>query len=247
MPESNELIEPKPDTLKTEGEKPVEKKEEAKPDPLAELEARLSAKFEKEIKERDDRIAALTKPVQPQGPTVVEKIDVYKDLGTKIWEDTPQALRTLRDEIKKEVTAELTGKYQAEKNEERFWDSVYRENKSFNRDEDHWVLQAVLNENVQSWQGYSIPKIKEELSKEATKRLARLEARKERKSDPSAPSLTLSSASPPQPRREAEPEKPKTLSQMIRERQQERQTALHKRLAERTRDDRGRYTSKELN
>jgi hypothetical protein len=234
-----ELIEPAPKEIGGEAEVP-EIKEPVK-DPLVELEARLTAKFEKEIKERDDRIAALNKPKEQPGPTVVEKIDIYKDLGTKIWEDTPAALKSLRDEIKKEVSEELRGEYRAQKSEEKFWDDFYRSNKSFSRDDDHWVVQAVVNENFSQWKDLPVNKVKEELAKETEKRLARIEARKERNVDKSAPTMGLSSSSSPSPKREPAEEKPKTLSQMIRDKQQMRQTALFKRQESRGRDDQGRF------
>lgn len=236
--EKAELIEPPPEKI-GEPEKEPEKKEPEK-DPLVELEARLTARFEKEIKERDDRISALSKPIQP-GPTVVEKIDIYKDLGTKIWEDTPAALKTLRDEIKKEVTTELRGEYQAARSEEKFWDDFYRHNKTFDRGEDHWVVQAIVQENFSAWKNLPVADVRDKLAKETEKRLARIEARKERSGDSKAPSLSLSSASAPSPKRETKEEAPRTLSQMIREKQQMRQTALFKRQEARGRDDQGRF------
>lgn len=245
--EKTELIEPKPDTLKAGEEEAVEKKEEAKPDPLAELEARLTARFEKEIKERDDKISALSKPVQQPGPTVVEKIDIYKDLGTKIWEDTPAALKSLRDEIKKEVTTELRGEYQSARSEEKFWDDFYRHNKTFDRAEDHWVVQAIVQENFASWKDLPVARVREELAKETEKRLARIEARKDRGGDPKGATLSLSSASAPSPRRETVPDAgPTSVSEWLRNRHKARNTSIAKRQEARTRDDQGRFR-KELN
>ncbi len=244
MPESKtDLKEPLPETI---GDAP-EKKEEQKPDPLAELEARLTAKFQKEIESRDDKIAALSKPIQQPGPTVVEKIDIYEKLGTKLWENTPEAMRELRNEIKKEVTSELRGEYQSARSEEKFWDAFYRDNKILNRDEDHWVAEAIVRENFSAWKDMPVAKVRDELAKEAEKRLARMEARKERKGDDKAPSLSLSSASAPSPKKEVTEEKPRTLSQMLRDRQQQRQTALFKRQEDRTRDNQGRFRKEQVN
>jgi hypothetical protein len=243
VPES-ETREPLPEKIETT----PEKKEEAKPDPFAELEAKLTAKFQKEIEARDSEIAALKRPKEQPGPTVVEKIDIYKDLAQKVWEDTPSALRSLRDEIKKEVTSELRGEYRAAKSEEKFWDTFYRENKAFNRDDDHWVVQAIVNENFADWKEMPVAKVRAELAKETEKRLARIEARKERSGDTKSASLNLSSANAPSPRKEPEETLPRGLSDVLKARQafrQEKQSAFRQRLTEKPRDDRGRY--KEMN
>lgn len=240
------LIQPPPDKLDGSEAEVPEKKEPEK-DPLAELEARLTANFQKEIKERDDKIAALSKPKEQPGPTVVEKIDVYEKLANKIWENTPEGLRELRSEIKKEVTEELRGEYRAAKSEEKFWDDFYRSNKTFNRDDDHWVVQAVVNENFAAWKDLPVAKVKEELAKETEKRLAKIEARKERSIEKGAPTMGLSSSSSPSPKKTQDEPKILTLSQMIKRKQQSRQDALFNRQESRARDSETGRFRKELN
>lgn len=238
MPKEAELIEPPPTGIGEETPK-----EEPKPDPFKELEARLEAKFQKEIQARDDKIASLSKPVSQPGPTVVEKIDIYEKLGTKIWENTPEALREIRNEIKREVTEELTKKYDGARGEERFWDEFYRENAALDRKEDHWIVQAIVNEKYSAWKDKTTDEVRGLLKSEAEKRLAKWEAKKGPKTDSKAPSLSLQSASPTHER--AEPEKQPnvvTLSQVIKKRQALRRESFLQRAEARGRDDKGRYS-----
>lgn len=195
------------------------------PKATADIVRAQQAMFEAERATLRGEITQLKAPAVA-GPTVVEKIDVYKDLGTRIWEDTPSALKAFEDKIVERVR----GEYQAAKGEEAFWDDFYRENPELDRAKDHRMAKAIINENYQRWHSMPIDQVKVELAKRT--RDWALDVQKRFSPVTGKPlSATLEGGSPPSPKATPRETETKVLSlgQIIKQKNEMRQAAMRQR------------------
>ncbi len=208
-----------PETPAEAAAEPGETVEAEKPDPVA----ALREEFNSELAKRDAEIARLRVPVQA-GPTVLEKVPIYKKLATKVFENPEEAFK----EFEEHIESKLTARYQSARSEDQFWDDFYRSNPDFDRAKDHFIIKAELNENIGSWQNLPVQTASEHLAKKAKARLLDIHKRYGPKA-PDRDTTTLEGASSPRPKKQAESEqKVRKLSDVIRERQQQRSEAATK-------------------
>lgn len=98
---------------------------------------------------------------QPEKKPEPEK---ERDWEKLIFEDTPNAVKMLKEDIRKEITSELRGAYQKDMGEKEFWTNFYSENEDLKGDRD--LVSATLGSNMTALQDLPVS--------EAAKKLADL-------------------------------------------------------------------------
>lgn len=87
---------------------------------------------------------------EPAPAPAAQKKDapVERDWEQLIFEDTKNAIKLLRQDIRAEITTELRGEYQRDMSDRQFWDGFYRDNQDLKDDDD--LVKATLGKNMQA-------------------------------------------------------------------------------------------------
>lgn len=93
-----------------------------------------------------------------------EKKPEPRDWEKLIFEDTPNAIALLKEDIRKEITTELRSEYRKDTGEKEFWGGFYSDHEDLKEDKD--LVQATLASNMRALQDLPVS--------EAAKKLADL-------------------------------------------------------------------------
>ena len=179
---------------------------------MAEAMAQRDRDFDRKLNEHANELGQLRKLAQ--GITQSQP-PAPKGYDTLLFEDPVGAVNRLKNEIRQE--------YIQEKKLDQFWNKFYRTNKDLDRDEDDFIVKAILNENLQS-----LATLPEE---DAAAKLADLSRRQilkyqsKNKQDDNEPTPRTRVESPSRATVRAVPPKdegPTTLTQLIKQRRQAR-------------------------
>lgn len=110
-----------------------------------------------------DVLKARPAPV-PQQEKKQEEPPKERDWEELIFKDTPNAIKLLKEDIRKEITSELRGAYQKDMGEKDFWNEFYAGNEDLKEDKD--LVRATLGSNMVALQDLPVS--------EAAKKLADL-------------------------------------------------------------------------
>lgn len=87
------------------------------------------------------------------------------------WSNPDASLKKIKEEAKAEAKAELTEEFnqkQSQKTQlEQFWDGFYKKNSQFNREKDGFLVNAVLQRDMDELGAMKVGKVYEELAKRA--------------------------------------------------------------------------------
>ena len=138
------------------------------------------------------------------------------DLNTLWFEDPTKAARLIEERLE----SKLEGRYRRERALEKFWDGFDRDNPDLR--DDRWVAEATFNEHFDELADMTPVKAREELADRTRKKILKLTA-KVKTTDTRSPVLLepASGDRPPRPARE-EDEGPKSLSEALAARRQQR-------------------------
>lgn len=100
----------------------------------------------------------------PEPQKKAEQKPEERDWEKLIFEDTPNAIKMLKEDIRKEITGELRGAYQQDIGEKEFWRDFYESHGDLKDDRD--LVQATLGSNMKALQDLPVS--------EAAKKLADL-------------------------------------------------------------------------
>lgn len=137
-----------------------------------------------------------------------------KDIGELLFTNPGEAVEAIAQAVSQKVNAGVSA--------DRFWDRFYAEHTDFNRAEDDFLVQAVMNKSWNDLKDLPGPKASAKLAELAKKEILRFSKGSDKgDADPAA---TVESGGPRTPKTESKPkeEPPKTLSQTLKERRKSR-------------------------
>lgn len=156
----------------------------------------------------------MNRPTPPKAPDPEPEPD-WEDL---MFKDPKEYHRLLRQSIEKSVKGELTNSYQQAEGEKDFWRDFYKSNDDLK--DDDFLVKAVLKENLQLLAPMVVPDAAKRLAELTRERIMRYTGNK-------LPSTTKKAvtegSNPPSPvKKEPEPDKVVTLSDLIKARRAKR-------------------------
>lgn len=152
------------------------------------------------------------------------------DYETELFTNPKGAIERLRAEIKSEVKAEMTGQYNAAESSKAFWTTFYDENKDLKGEK--LMVDAVLNRDWAKLKDMDAPKAAKHLAEATKKEIMRLSGGKSESDPDFRPSEGGSNKGTPAKDPKNNEEKPKSLSDIIRARQEQRRTAQYRKTKE---------------
>ena len=179
---------------------------------MAEAMAQRDRDFDRKLNEHANELGQLRKLAQGITQSQPPAPKGYDQL---LFEDPVGAVNRLKAEIRQE--------YVQEKKLEQFWNRFYRSNKDLDRDEDEFIVKAILNENIQTLANLPEEDAAARLADLSRRQILKYQARQKEDEQESArtrvetPSRTTPRAAAPKD------EGPTTITQLIKERRAARQ------------------------
>lgn len=143
-----------------------------------------------------------------------------RDWEKLFFEDTPGAIKALREDIKEEITTELTTKYSTDRNTRDFWAEFYRAHPDLKDDDD--LVQATLNKNAASLGDLPVAVASSKLADLTRERIMRYTGEKK---EPGKKAVVEGGGPPKAPSKQKEPDEIVSLGDVIRARRANRQKA----------------------
>lgn len=179
------------------------------PDPMAALREEVES-LKAELRKRP---AAATPPPAPKE----DPSDEYADFEREFFENPAEAIRRRDERLTKKIQQQLTSEYQRAQSQREFWSKFYDQNQDLKEDDD--LVQATLQKNLSKLQDMPVEDATKRLADLTRERIARYSGGKV----PSGKGRGVEGNDPPRP--PAPPKKEdtrKTLSDLVRERKQQR-------------------------
>jgi len=185
---------------------------------MAEAIAQRDRDFDRKLNENSNELGRLRKLAQDAiQPTAAPQAKPYSQL---LFEDPDGAVQR----IQREVEQRIEGKYIQEKKLEQFWNKFYRSNKDLDRDDDDFIVKAVLNENLNSLANMPEDEAASRLADLSRRQILKYSGKNKDQTDEEpisrarVESASRPSARPAQPREQG----PTTLTDLIKQRQRQR-------------------------
>lgn len=96
---------------------------------------------------------------------------VERDWEQLIFEDTKNAIKLLRQDIRAEITSELRGEYQRDTSDRQFWSDFYAANEDLKTDDD--LVKATLGKNMASLANLPVSEASKKLADLTRERILR--------------------------------------------------------------------------
>lgn len=180
--------------------------------------------------QKEFRDALLARPAAPVAqPQAQQPPPPEPDWDKLIFDKPAETLKLYGDKIKREVTQELTQKYQTETGQREFWSDFYQKNPDLSRDSD--LVQATMNRHLAELADLPVPQASARLAELTRTRIlgyAGINGKGPTRGERSNGRTTIEGAAPPVVRpRAPEPSKgPKTLGELLKERRSTRSRAI---------------------
>lgn len=143
----------------------------------------------------------------PQVEKKQEEPPKERDWEELIFKDTPNAIKLLKEDIRKEITTELRGAYQKDMGEKDFWNEFYASHEDLKEDRD--LVRATLASNMPALQDLPVSEASKKLADLTRARILRYKGGEVDKKNDKKTKVEGSGA--PAPKAKA-PEAPKILS-----------------------------------
>lgn len=159
---------------------------------------------------------------KPAAAPPAPKADDF-DYDTELFTNPKGAVERLKAEIRKEITTEMRGEYNAAESSKTFWNTFYSENADLK--DEKLIVTAVLNRDWAKLKDMDAPKAAKHLAEATKKEIMRLSGGKSA-SDPDFRGEEGGSNKGPKPKAPVDDSNtPKSLSAIIRDRQEARRKA----------------------
>lgn len=212
--EKEELVGPKDGDPFEEPE--LEEDEEQEPDPEEEEEDPRDA----EIAALKSEMESLKRQIPPAQPATEDEEEDDSDLEELIFQDPKQALRIHGERIASRVKKELQREYQQDQGTQKFWNDFFEQYPDLKDDRD--LVEATLSGNLSRLADMPVQDAIKELGRLTRQRISRYQNRNAKK----RPKAQAEGAGQPAPKRQAPAQdRPKTLSDIIKQRRQGRRGA----------------------
>lgn len=147
------------------------------------------------------------RPASPEPEKKAPEPEKERDWEKLIFEDTPNAIKLLKEDIRKEITGELRGAYQKDMGEKEFWGEFYAANEDLKEDKD--LVQATLASHMRALADLPVSEASKRLGDLTRARILRYKGGEvEKKNDKKAKAEGSGAPSS----KKADPEQPKILS-----------------------------------
>lgn len=147
------------------------------------------------------------RPSSPEPEKKAPEPPKERDWEKLIFEDTPNAIALLKEDIRKEITGELRGAYQKDMGEKEFWGDFYASNEDLKEDKD--LVQATLATNMKALADLPVSEASKKLADLTRARILRYKGGEVEKKNEKK---TKVEGSGPPSLKKPEPEQPKILS-----------------------------------
>lgn len=182
----------------------------AKPEWQTALDA-MQAKLDAQDAElRRLKTAAPATPVAK--PPKAEEVD-YEEM---LFSNPNEAVKRIKDDLRREISGELTRSYQKDQSEKTFWTEFYKENADLKDDDD--LVKAILSKNMADLGDLPVKKASERLAELTRDRIGRYT----NKTKGSGRAVAEGSTNGTRTAKTEEPPKPTTLSDIIKARRAKR-------------------------
>lgn len=124
-----------------------------------------------------DKLDAIQKNVSTYGDKInnIELMSSDEKTSTESelfdWSNPDESLKKIKEEAKAEAKAEFTEEFnqkQSQKSQQQqFWDGFYKKNKEFDREKDGFLVNAILQRDMDEFDTMKVGKVYEELAKRA--------------------------------------------------------------------------------
>lgn len=131
------------------------------------------------------------------------------DWEKELFENTPEAIKKLKAEIRGEITTELRSEYRRDKGDSEFWAEFYAEHKDLIKDKD--LVQLTLNSNMSTLGDLSVAEASVKLADLTRARILRYKGEERQKPGKKAVAEAGGGASGGR-KKDDEPEKPEIMS-----------------------------------
>jgi hypothetical protein len=159
-------------------------------------------------------------PSEPKAPPVPPKDPVDDtDWDSLIFSKPKEAVKKIMEVTRQETIKEMTAAYNRQEGNKRFWDSFYAKNTQFDREMDHDLIELTLNKNLATLANIPVAEALTKLADLTTDRLLRYAGG----TRPKGKKAVVEGSAPPAPRRPtAEPSRPGSLGDVIKNRRKAR-------------------------
>jgi hypothetical protein len=165
---------------------------------------------------------AAPSPQPPEPPPAAEP-----DWDKLIFDKPAETLKLYGDKIKREVTQELTKRYQTETGYREFWSDFYQKNPDLSNDSD--LVQTTMNKHLAELADLTVPQASARLAELTRTRILGYAGMNGRKPAPRSNGRTaIEGAAPPvaKPNTPVTPKGPTTLGDLLRNRRANRSRAI---------------------
>lgn len=154
------------------------------------------------------------------------------DYDTELFTNPKGAIERLRSEIKAEVKAEMTGQYNAAESSKAFWNEFYSTNADLKGEK--LIVDAILQRDWAKLKDMDAPKAAKYLAESTKKEIMRLSGGKSESDPDFRPSEGGSNKAPATKKNSGSDDEntPKSLSDIIRARQEQRRNAQYRKTKE---------------
>ena len=183
------------------------------PEDVAQALQAREQEFGQKLSEHSNELGELRKFRQSVQQTVIPPQDQKRDLGTLLFENPNEALGRLRQEIKEEMRME----YGRDQSEQKFWQGLYRKHDDLEGEET--LIRAVMQQHWGDLQALPVGDAQDKIADMTRSEILRISKKLRSGKDEELPQdrAVVEGAGSAAPRRKAaEPEGPKSLSEVIR-------------------------------
>lgn len=208
--EPEEPINPDPDDNNNTGDDDQQK-------PVEPDYKKMMEDMQKEIGRLSARLEVARAPAEP-----VKKADPEPEpeWETLLFENPKLAVKKMTEGIRKQITEELTGKYQADQGKKQFWDAFYRDHDDLKEDDE--LVQSILTANMADLANLPVKEAGDKLADLTRTRILKYTGGKPREQTTKKAIAEGSGAPTPKPVKQDEDDKIVTLSDLIRARKNKR-------------------------
>lgn len=155
---------------------------------------------------------------QPETKKKAADPEPEPDWEQLLFEKPGEAVKMIKASVRKDVEAELTGKYEADQGTKTFWTEFYAKNDDLKEDQD--MVDAVLRANMQTLGDMPVSKAQEKLADLTRERIMKYTGVKK---EPGGKKAIAEGEGKPTPKAEdKKDDRPTTLSDLIRARRVKR-------------------------
>jgi len=173
-----------------------------------------------ELEARLDVIAKQQRQLPPAEPKVIPTPpEDTTDWDALLFSKPKEAVKKIMEDTRRATIQEMTQLYNKQEGTKRFWDAFYAHNPQFNREQDHDLVEMTLNKNLNDLANIPVAEALKKLSDLTTERIMRYAGGVK----PKGKKAVVEGSAPPAPRRPAaEPARPGSIGDVIKNRRKAR-------------------------